>query len=175
MAGTKKAAIYFINGEVCINGDDVATISEVDNSVLLKLVEDQKEFSGSHIAPIEVHTTSVKATLKISKAVFKKDMLAKVVGMNSETGTLSDGATQATVSKITLNNHWQRPVVPILIKGKDDTTGLAIEIAAEKAVCTSDFELNLSKDDFTQEELEFLILGDADNLDNSLFEVRLAD
>lgn len=170
-----KAAIYFINGTVTINGADVATISGVEGAVLLTVKEEQKEFSGSRIASIETHTTKVEAMLKISKPIFKKEMLANLLGMNQAAGVLKDAVTVSTNSKITLNNYFQRLEISILISGKDDKTGKKIEIEATKAVLMSDLEVLLSKEEFAQPDLDILILGNDDDADASLFEVRMED
>jgi len=171
----KKAATYWINGVVKINGSDVATISSVESSVTLTVNQEQKAFSGSRITAIETHTTKVEGRLKITGAVLNKDMLSKVLGLDKATGTLDDGVTASTNYKTTLKEFFQRPELEILIEGKDDTTGLALEIYAPKAVLMSDLEILLSKEDFAQPELEFMALGDDDNLDTEVFEVRFED
>lgn len=170
-----KAAIYFINGTVTINGSDAATISAVESSVLLTVKQDQKEFAGSRIASIESHTTKVEAMLKITKPIFKKEILDNLLGMSEGAGVLKDGATVSTNYNMTLNNYFQRPEISILISGKDDKTGKKIEIEAAKAVLMNDLELLLSKDEFAQPDLELLILGNDDSPDAALFEVRFED
>jgi len=170
-----KASLYFINGVVKLNGTDVATISAIDNSVLLTIAEEQKEFSGNRITPMEAHTISVRGTLKITKPVLKKEQLAKLLGMDEATGTLSDESTPSTNYKITLNEFFDRPEVEVLVVGREDKTGKILEIATKKAVLINDLELLLSKEDFSQPELEFLILGDDDNPDDEIFDVRFED
>lgn len=170
-----KGSVYFINGTVRINDVDVATISAVDSSVLLKIAQEQKKFSGNRITTIETHTTSVEATLKISKPVLNKSLLEKALGMIAASGTLDDGASASTNYGMSLATGYNRPEMSILISGADDKTGKKIEIEAAKCVLTNDIDILLSKEDLAQPELEFLILGDTDNPSTNMFEVRFED
>lgn len=166
---------YWINGTVRLGGSDLTTIAEVDNKVNIIIKETQKTFKGSRIMPIRSHTIGVEILLKISKPIFRGAQLDQILGMHKETGTLNDGATASTNYNLTLNSHFQRAESPILITGINSKTGKKIEIEVKKAVLQNDFDLNLEKENFTQPELEFLVLGDTDNPDVWPIEIRTED
>jgi len=159
------ASIYLMNGtaKARILVDAVLTDQEIlvdiDSMVSITNKQEQKVFKGASPTPKEVHTIGMEERIKIQKCPFNKNQLSVLCGFTKDESDVlpSDDATEATTYTLT-NAPTQRAVVDLLIEGTDDLTGKAIEIHAPKAVLINDFDFSMSVNDYSMQELEFLVL-----------------
>jgi hypothetical protein len=166
-------AIYLVNGTVKVrevgSTVDLAVVQDVDTMVSCVLKQTQKIFKGASPTPVRSHTIESEVTVKIQKCPFNAEQLYRLCGLTKDaTDLLEDGETVSTSYTLT-NGITNRPIVDLLINGKNSVTGINGEIHAVRAVLQNDFDFSQHVNDFSMQELDFLVIRDTEAATDTYF------